>query len=94
MAAHRGLEFTNEDNGDFLGVVGCVLGVHEWNDETDGLQEGGKTFSAVQTNYRAREASARAQVHSWSALSAAHLADRTQCKPQGCEDGARQHSPS
>ena len=54
----RGLEFTNEDNSDFLGVVECVLGVHEWNDETDGLQEGGKTFSAVQTNYRARETSA------------------------------------
>ena len=46
----RSLEFTNENDGDFLGMVGCVFGVHERNDEADGLQEG----SAEATTENAR----------------------------------------
>ena len=63
------------------------------------LQEGSKTFSAVQTNTERERlqhfierldaagaaASVRVQVWSWSALSAAHCADHARCKPQGCE---------
>jgi hypothetical protein len=97
----------NENNHDLLGVVGCVFGFNEGDNEANGLP-GRKAFSVVQMNAEPERlqhlierldtveaASTRAQVPSWSALSAARLADCAQCKPlQGCEDGARRRSPS
>ena len=46
----RHLELPDENDSDLLCIVRSVLKIHKRDDETDGLQEGGKTLATVLTN--------------------------------------------